>query len=140
MPPHNMTTFRQYLRRAVRSGYAYAEIGLRLAGRKEKLWLRELVRIVVNAAGPAIILVCSLLAGSPVAGLILGAILALRPLFKVFRFARQFHITLAIAILYALHLSFVVYPQFFGVLRYLLGVMQGRPLRNKGYAAETASP
>ena len=45
----NMSTFRQYLKRAYRSGHAYAEIALRFLRNEEKLWLKELTRIVVKA-------------------------------------------------------------------------------------------
>jgi hypothetical protein len=37
--------------------------------------------------------------------------------------------------LYCLHLSFVVYPQFLGILRYLGGCMAGKPLQNMGYTS-----
>ena len=48
----NMTNFRQYLKRAYRSGYAYVEIALRFIRKPEKLWLKESIRILVKALLP----------------------------------------------------------------------------------------
>ena len=135
----NMTTFRQYLRRSFRSGYAYGEIGLRFSGRQEKLWLRESLRVVIGAMAPLILFLCGFFSGYPWTGAFLGLAMALRALVKIPSFSRRFGITLNTAFLYALHLSFVVYPQLFGLLRYLAGLIRGKPLQNKGYTVEAGA-
>ena len=132
----NMTRFRQYLKRAFRTGHAYAEIGLRYVRNKEKMWLREFLRICAGLCFPWLILALGLLSGNLVLGIILALVMAFRPLWKTFRFRREFNLTTAAAFLYALHLSFVVYPQFAGVLRYVYTLIFDSPLRNKGYVQE----
>ncbi len=132
----NMTRFRQYLKRAFRTGHAYAEIGLRYAGRKEKLWIRELARICVGACAPLVSIGAGLVSGHVLPGFLLALLLFIRPAWKTFRFAKEFGLSLPKAIWYSLHLSFVIYPQFAGALRYLYTLLAGTPLRNKGYAKE----
>lgn len=132
----NMTKFRQYLKRAFRTGHAYAEIGLRYARNKEKMWVRELLRITAGVCVPWLILILGMLFGNLSLGLILAFVTAFRPLWKTFRFKREFNLTTPAALFYALHLSFVVYPQFAGVLRYIYTLIAGSPLRNKGYIPE----
>ncbi len=51
----NMSTVAQYTRRAHRSGYAYAEIALRFMGRRERLWLREFLRITARSLAPVLL-------------------------------------------------------------------------------------
>ena len=64
----NMTTFRQYLKRAYRSGYAYAEITLRFIRNPEKLWLKESIRILVKALLPIGLVIAGILSGTPLVG------------------------------------------------------------------------
>ena len=131
----NMSSLRQYCRRAYRSGYAYAEIGLRLIGQPEKMWLRELVRICGRACLPPALLVVGLLAGQPAAGLLLATLVLLLPFARVHSFMTNFSLSLPEALAYAAHASMVIYPQLFGALRYLAGKLFSRPLQNKGIAA-----
>jgi GT2 family glycosyltransferase len=129
----NMTRFRQYLKRSFRGGYAYTEIALRYMKEPEKLWLRQLIRIIVRATLPFALIILGALVGFPLIGLFLALALALKPLLQTPRFARNFKISFPIALLYALHISFVVFPQMWGVLRYGYTLVGGDPLRNKGY-------
>lgn len=129
----NMTKFRQYIKRAFRTGHAYAEIGLRYSGNKEKMWLRELFRICVGVCTPWLILALSAAFGNFCFGLIPALLIALRPLWKTFRFKKELNLTGLKAFLYAFHLCFVVYPQFAGAMRYIYTMIFGFPLRNKGY-------
>jgi cellulose synthase/poly-beta-1,6-N-acetylglucosamine synthase-like glycosyltransferase len=133
----NMTRFRQYLKRAYRTGHAYAEVGFRYAFSRDRLWLRELLRVSLGACVPPVILILGIVSGKAAWGLTLAVVLAFRPLLKVPAFRRAFDWSTFQACLYALHLCFVVYPQFAGVLRYFYGRVTGNPLQNKGYR-ETA--
>jgi len=131
----NMSTFGQYLKRAYRSGYAYAEIGLRFILNKEKLWLKELIRVTAKALLPLGLVIAGILLGTVWAGLLLGLLVLLRPMFSLGRLKRTYGQTWKHTMIYAVHSACVVFPQFFGVLRYLLGKAIGRPLQNKGRAA-----
>jgi len=77
-----MTRFRQYWRRAVRTGHAYAEVSRRFRGSADPLWrdarVRNLLRGPFWAFAPAVAAVASLAARSvwPALGLVvlLGAV------------------------------------------------------------------
>lgn len=122
----NMDSFQQYCRRAFRTGHAYAEIGLRYRKMPEKFWLRELTRISSSTTLPWILLSAASYVGLPFVGLMLAGSLSLRPLRLIKEFERKFHLNRAQSIFYALHLSFVVYPQMAGVLRYLCSWLSPR--------------
>ena len=132
----NMTTFAQYWKRAYRSGHAYAEVGLRHWNTPEKLWARELSRVSLTALLPFLIFIVGVLLCQPLAGVLLALAVALKPLLRVPRTMNQYRIPFRIALLYALHAAFVVYPQFFGILRYLRTRCGGAPLCNRGRAAK----
>ncbi len=132
----NMTRFRQYLKRAYRTGHAYAEVGLRYAFSRDRLWLRELLRVCLGACVPPTLFILSIPSTKVALGLVLALAVAFRPFLKVPTFRRAFGFSRFEAGLYALHLSFVVYPQFAGVLRYFYGRMTGKPLQNKGYRGD----
>lgn len=116
----NMDSFKQYCRRAFRTGHAYAEVGLRYRKDPEKFWLKELTRIGSSTTVPWFLWTSLSLLGLPILGPLLAAALAFRPLRLVKGFQEKFHLSMKESVLYALHLSFVVYPQMAGVLDYCL--------------------
>jgi len=128
----NMTAFRQYLKRAYRSGYAYAEIALRFIRKPEKLWLKESIRILVKALLPICLVIAGILSGHPWWGILLGLLILGRPLFNLGRLKRGSRQPWRYVLLYTGHTALVVYPQFWGMVRYFWGRATGRPLRNKG--------
>lgn len=130
----NMSTFRQYLKRAYRSGYAYAEIGIRFVRNKEKLWLRELIRVSVKATLPFILVFGGVLAGWVHVGIVLGLLILFRPMLRLRRLKKNFEQSWKYTIAYAFHTALVVFPQFGGVLRFILGKALGKPLQNQGRA------
>ena len=126
----NMTRFGQYWRRAFRSGHAYAEVGIRYLNSPEKLWRRELVRISLSAALPLLLILLGLLMGRPVLALIAALALTLKPLTRIPATRQRCGTGFSDALAYALHASFVIYPQFFGIVRYLLSPLLG-PVVNR---------
>jgi len=134
----NMLTWGQYARRAFRSGYAYAEIGLRFRGNQEKLWLRELVRVVIKGALPPIFILSGIMSGKALLGLILGLAILSRPFLRIRRFRTESAPSWRHAVLYSCHSALVVFPQFLGAMRYLWGRLAAKPLRNKGIQQEQA--
>lgn len=128
----NMSSPRQYWKRAYRSGYAYAQIGMRYMRWVEKMWLRELIRIVGNVCLQFSILILGSSLGYFKPALAVTALIFLRPVFRLAKIRAAFGESFFISMLYAMHSAVVIYPQFCGVVRYLLGRITGRPLRNKG--------
>ena len=128
----NMSTFRQYLKRAYRSGYAYAEIALRFVRNPEKLWLKESLRILVKALLPIGLVAAGILTGHTGWGILLGLLILGRPLFKIGRLKRDSRQPWRFVLQYTGHTALVVYPQFWGMVRYFWGRASGRPLQNKG--------
>lgn len=114
----NMSSFGQYWRRNVRTGYAYAEVALRYIDHKEKFWFKELTRIILGVTIPSVLIVLGWLTGFFYLGLIFGLGIALRNLRNIPKYRRKYHLSLWQSTLYAIHLSFVVYPQMVGVLKY----------------------
>jgi glycosyltransferase involved in cell wall biosynthesis len=133
----NMNTFKQYFKRAHRSGHAYAEIGLRFMNKPEKMWLSELIRVCANAILPFVFILAGVLSTNNYQlTTILALLIIFRPFFRLGKFKKHFKIDTKTSLLYALHLSFVVYPQFLGVLRYFYTLISGNPLKNKGYVPQ----
>ncbi|MBF0119521.1 MAG: glycosyltransferase [Desulfobacterales bacterium] len=128
----NMSFFSQYLKRAYRSGYAYAEIGLKFLKTTEKLWLKELLRTSLKCLIPIFLIIFGFLNGFSFLGLILASIIVFKPFLKISEFKKKYDIKLEKAIFYSLHLSFVCFPQFVGILRYYAGLVMNNPLKNKG--------
>jgi len=128
----NMSTLGQYLKRAYRSGYAYAEIALRFIKKREKLWLKELIRITYKALVPIALVMAGFMVGKVWIGIFLGLLILGRPFFRLGRLKQNFQQPWKYMFLYAGHTALVVYPQFGGILRYFWGRVFGRPLKNKG--------
>jgi GT2 family glycosyltransferase len=128
----NMTTFRQYLKRAYRSGYAYAEIALRFIRNPDKLWLKEAIRILLKALLPICLVIAGILSGNTWWGILLGFLILVRPLFSLGRLKQGSQQHWRYVLLYAGHTALVIYPQFCGMMRYFWGRATGRPLQNKG--------
>jgi GT2 family glycosyltransferase len=128
----NMKKFRQYLKRAYRSGYAYSEIALRFINHSEKLWLRESIRITIKAVLPICAVFAGILAGYTWWGLAMALLILFRPFFSLTRIKKSYQQQWRDVLLYAGHSALVVYPQFGGMIRYAWGRITGRPLQNKG--------
>jgi len=114
----NMSDFRQYLRRAKRTGYVYARLAAKYVNKKEGLILKRILRIFGGTLTPAMLVILGMLSGFPFLGLILALLVAFRLLFKIGTFAKMFGINKSRSFIYSLHLAFTIYPQ-------LLGSVQG---------------
>ncbi len=133
----NMSSLRQYFKRAFRSGYAYAEIGIRFMKNQEKMWQRELIRITATVLLQLGILLAGSAMGYSRVALGLAILVFLRPFFRLGKVCDRFDVSLPMGLLYAAHTSIVIYPQFFGVVRYLAGRILERPLQNRGIASHS---
>jgi len=144
-----MTTVKQYMRRSFRSGYAYGAVRSREAAVKSNFWKYDFQKIVIKSGG----FFCStalslLLMLSPlpvivkIAALFLpliGLSLLLSPrLFKVEKFMQEHHLNNKEAKIYGWHCSMVVLPQFFGIIRFYVGKLFNKPLKNKRRNLKTA--
>ncbi len=127
----NMSSFQKYLKRAFRSGYAYAEISFRYLRKREKMWFRETLRILVRSLFPLIIILAGFISGYVLSGMILALLFAVKPVFSIFRFKKQFNRPWKDIIIYTVNAVIIVFPQLFGVIRYYYGLLSGNPLRNR---------
>jgi cellulose synthase/poly-beta-1,6-N-acetylglucosamine synthase-like glycosyltransferase len=124
-----MTRFSQYWRRAVRSGYAYAEVSARFRSTDLPLWKTEARSNLVH--------------GAVLIGIVLGALLVSIAMHSVFPIAAAFAIIAVLAIrtairfhwktadlvtllLFGLHSHLVHIPLLLGQLKYQLDRLGGR--------------
>ena len=127
----NMDRISKYNKRAYRTGYAYAQIGMRYCREEEKFFFQRIFRIILSGTVPLTVIILSAITGYLIPGLILAIMIFLRPLRKIFQIKKKYGITFEEAATYCLHFAYVVYPQLFGVLRYFTGVLFKHPLQNK---------
>jgi GT2 family glycosyltransferase len=144
-----MTTVKQYLKRAYRSGYGFAAVRAREARLGSTFWKAEFRKIVIKGGGfiaAEMLAMVTLFAARPSALSMLAAaalclagvpLLFSPRLFKVRKFMQLNRLNRKEAKTYAWHCSVVVLPQLFGVARYYAGVLFNRPLRNKRSALKT---
>ena len=133
----NMSTFKQYLKRAYRTGYNYVNLSLRYLRDPEKMWLREVIRIVYKALLPVFLIACGIAFGHPAIGLLLALVIFMRPLLAFARLKEEFRQNSKYTLVYVIHSAVVIYPQFLGIIRCLYGILAGRPLQN---SAKSFSP
>jgi len=138
MTNHDMAMHRvrQYWKRGYRTGYGFGAVLDRHSDTADGFWRTEFRRILVRGGGGFGLLLAGLVLSCvfPPALLIalFGAALILYPrLLRVDSFAKHKGLSIKDARRYAWHCSWVVVPEFFGILRYHLGKWLGRPLRNQ---------
>ena len=136
-----MTRFSQYWRRAVRTGYAYAEVSARFRNTDLPLWDRKARRNIVHGAGLLGIIVgaplCSIAFHSliPVATAVaIIAVLAIRTAIK-FRWKTADPATI---LLFGLHSHLVQIPLLFGQLKYQRDRFTGRTSKLIEYKENSA--
>ncbi|MCP3926359.1 MAG: glycosyltransferase [Desulfobacterales bacterium] len=125
----NMKTIGSYFKRSYRSGYAYAEIGTRFMFREDKMWLKELLRISLRSLIPLLLITLGIAAGNILSGALAASLVLFRPFLGIKTFNGK-SLKNSYRNLYMFHSSMVIFPQFTGILRYLFGVITGKPLRN----------
>jgi glycosyltransferase involved in cell wall biosynthesis len=140
----NMTRVRQYWRRALRSGHAYAEVSRRFRNTDDPLWQKDRVRNLqrgsfwTGTAGLA--LVASVARRSPLPALAWLALLILMAVRSGWK-ARWKSPDAATLFFYGLHCHLEQVPIFFGQLRFELDAWRGRrrgliEYKNEGTAAK----
>ncbi|NTV99300.1 MAG: glycosyltransferase, partial [Chlorobiaceae bacterium] len=136
-----MTTVKQYLKRAFRSGYGFAAVRAREAEAGSSFWKYDSEKIAIKAGGFFLLQVLSILLltlvnlpAMKLAALLfslVGTALLLSPrLFRIEKFMHEFHLTKPEAIRYSWHCSLVVLPQLAGMVRFYAGSIFSMPLRN----------
>lgn len=120
MASHDIATdnWNQYLKRAMRSGWAYFSISRMYMKSKEKFYLREVFRIVGFVLFPVLFTILGFIFHPVI--ILLAALLAFRHLITFPRFIKKYNMAPNRALLYSAHIAFVVYPQFAGVIKGLL--------------------
>lgn len=126
----DMAGLKKYMARSYRSGYAYAEIAIRFSRGPERLWLRELVRVVVRALAPAVLCATAVLSRRGWPWFCAAFFALVYPFFRLSAIRRRYGVGPAMSLAYACHASVVVLPQFAGAVRYLMGRLFLGPLRN----------
>lgn len=144
-----MTTIKQYLRRAFRSGYGFAAVRNREAKAGSSFWKYDVLKIIIKGGG---FLFCSALScllflsgyqpdKIAIPALLLlafGITMLLSPrLFRIKKFMHEDNLNRGAAITYAWHCSVVVLPQLFGIIRFYAGMLVDKPLKNRRITLKT---
>lgn len=127
----NMHHFRQYWRRAFRTGYAYAEVSQRFKNTKDPFWYRESIH---NLWKGGLMLLLIVLAIASFAGGSLYPLLAVAILFAVMILrtgwkTRSRSNNWTTCLLYGCHAHFQHIPIFFGQIAFFLDKMNGKTNR-----------
>jgi len=112
--------FARYWRRSMRVGRAYIEAGVLMAKRGEKDWVFRALKISLKICLLLGLLVCALALKEHLFFFTLVFAVNFFPVTKTFYFMRTLGIPFREALIYALHCSVVIWPQFFGILSYFL--------------------
>ncbi|MBM9521194.1 glycosyltransferase [Desulforhopalus vacuolatus] len=154
MTCHDIAMFRisQYWKRAFRSGYGFAAVIDKGAGRERRFWFIEFRRILVRGGGSLFFLAATLLllllglffspffyAPCLVCALVACVLLFWPRLLRVQHFKESMQLDEKQARIYAWHCSLVVIPDILGVIRYYLGKATGRHLRNNPKRLKTGT-
>jgi glycosyltransferase involved in cell wall biosynthesis len=143
-----MSTLKQYLRRAYRSGYGFAAVRAREARIGSDFWQYDFRKIIAKGGGfivaetLAMLTLLTGLSGLHIAASMLflaaGIPLLFSPrLFRVSKFMQENRLSRKEAETYAMHCSVVVLPQLMGVIRFYFGYLFNRPLKNRRSALKT---
>ncbi len=120
----NMTRFREYWRRAIRSGHAYAEVGWKHRRRSGRPWMTHTLGIVAyGAVLPVAGILCAFLFW-PASLLVI--LIYVRMLAVMVSFCRRKGSTWRLSIAYAALNLVCKFASFVGVARYWLGRASGR--------------
>ncbi len=126
----NMSSFYKYLKRSFRSGYAYAEVSMRFIKNKEKMWLKENIRISLRTLLPLVITGGGFAFDYILPGIIAALIVIAKPLLGIPKVKIKKNRSWNHAVQYGVHTIIVIYPQFLGLIRYFWGRINCKPLRN----------
>ena len=127
----NLKSFKVYTKRAYRSGYGYGQIGTRYAKSSNKTYLKRIFRILFSGLFPLGMFLLGILLGYLPFFIVLALLSLLRPFYKVPLFIKRYGMGWESALGYGAHLSYVVIPQFFGMIRFFYGKITNNPMRNK---------
>lgn len=143
---HDLAMFhvKQYWKRGHRTGYGYAAVTRRFGLKDGGFWVHEMFRIGLRGGGGmamgAVALLLSVAHPLFLFLLFPGMALIFYPfLFSTSRLMAEKNLGRPAAMVYAVHCSLVVIPQFFGVFRFFWGYLFNRPLRNKAASLATGS-
>lgn len=136
-----ITRFSQYWRRAVRSGYAYAEVSTRYKNTDLPLWGKKARRNLVHGAGLLGIIVAAPLDSAVLHSIIPIAVAAMIVAVLAIRTAVKFHWKAAdpaTMLLFGLHSHLVQIPLLFGQLKYQRDRFTGRTTKLIEYKENSA--
>lgn len=140
MTKHDLAMYKvkQYWKRAYRTGHAYAEVNKM----HSDMWSEDYERIIkrggIGVIGSVIGGIFSILTPYFLFITLLSIGVLFRPrILLVSYFQNEMKLNKKEAKIYAIHASVVVIPQLFGILRYKMGKIIKRPLRNRAKKLST---
>ena len=135
----NMSNVWSYFKRAYRTGYGYAAVSYKFIKKEEKMWLREVTRIIVRSSMPFFFLIIAWRTSQWVVWGSIFMIFVCKPMFQIRIQKNRHQISFWKSVLYCVHLSIVVFPQGLGVYRFILGEIINYPLKNHSGSSKKTS-
>jgi len=150
MTSHDLAMLKssQYLKRSFRSGYAFAAVQSRVSKSGSNFWQADQRRIFLKGGGFFIFSATGLLlltlqmnyltVAFSALSFMAGFSMLLSPrLFRIEKFMLENNLNKAEAKKYAWHCSIVVIPQLFGIIRFYIGRLFNKPLKNRRSTLKT---
>jgi len=113
----NMNSLCQYFKRSFRSGYAFADAGIKMLRANEKGWTLQIARILSKPA-LIIFLLAIYAAGRSWVMILLIFLTIFFPLLKLKHFQKKYDLTLKTSFIYSLHCILVLWIELIGVICY----------------------
>lgn len=113
----NMTSFKRYMKRCIRSGYGYALLGLRYRHTKEKLWFDKLLKRILRVF--LVLFIASITYFIyPSLAFVLFFLLSFKDTILWFRWKKRYQLSVSRSIEYGFHLDLANFFQFIGISHY----------------------
>lgn len=116
----NISSRRQFLRRARRSGYAYTMLVLKYWREPERFMLKRVIRVIGGVLTPFVVLFLGAILGYTIPAVVLALLIVFRLVFKTRNFSRILNQSWGFSLRYSLYLAWVIYPQFLGTMEALI--------------------
>jgi len=122
----NISNFRQYWSRSVRTGYGYAAGGLKMLKNGNNSFFVKMVKVMIKVCMVLFLILLWAISSKSI-WLYAAFLIFFYPFISMIRFCMKGHLKRSDYLMYGLHCSIAPFPQFLGVAKYFLkGILSHR--------------